>query len=772
MTVVGQFPEWKSPTTLQPGMRISRSNPVRSVALLLLLASAANAQDPPATTSSPASPEAALAARRQAVEAQLANVRERLARAGAGTTTAPALPETDLLESTKVIFDQLEAQYQRQSELQESIAQLEAELAALRAAGPSEARPDSFLLLETTRDERAALSGRSGVLAASRDAAQAALDDARKQRDEAERRRRTAKESLETNQSETARAELATSLNIAELESRLARETFELRKIEKENQSLQQQVHDLRSTLLAEKVAWIEERARFTQEDLDAQLEKVARAELEQSRRLEKAKLEMESTARRLASLRQRRDAAPDPSPALDEQIEAARMARETRQIEITLLGERIQRLARVNEVWMRRYQVINGQASADDLTIWDGEARADASRLKLSLELYAEEIGERRRTLATLELRTQSSAEAAPESVGPIREQIQQVQAQISLYEKSITVTEQARRLQEKLISEIGAERATVTVGERLRLIWSAVLRIWRYELFVVDDRPITVSKVVVGILLVVVGAVASKFLSVLIAGRLLPRLRVAEGAAAAIQSVLFYTLLLTFGLLALRIVNVPLTAFAILGGALAIGLGFGSQALMNNFISGLILLVERPIRVGDLIEMQELLGVVEHIGPRSTRVRRPENVEIIVPNSAFLQENVTNWTLTDDRYRAKVSVGVIYGSPTRDVARLIRHAVEEHGKVLPKPEPILLFSDFGDSALIFEVHFWIRMRRLMDRRIIESDIRFRIDSLFREANIVIAFPQRDVHLDSKQPIEIQLLKPDGPGDDAIESL
>lgn len=736
---------------------------------LLMCAAAAFAQDVPPTTSRPSSPEAALAARRQAVEAELANVRDRLARIG--TAAAPAaLPETELLESTNVVYDQLEAQLHRKTELQESIAQVEAELAALRAAGPSEPRPESFVLLETTRDELAALSGRAGVLAASRDAAQAALDDARKRFDEAERRRRTARELLERGQVEAA-PELANSLRIAELESRLARETFELRKVEMENQSLEQELHDVRSTLLAEKVAWIEARARFTQEDLDAQLENVARAELEQSRRLEKAKLEMESAGRRLATLRQRRDAAAESSPALDERIEAARLARETRQIEITLIGELIQRLARVNEAWKRRYQVINDLASADQLAAWHAEARSAASRLKLSLELYAEEISERRRTLVTLEQKAQSAAETTPDSVDPIREQIRQIQSQIGLFETSIAVTERARRLQEKLLGEIGAERSKVTFGERLRSIWSAVLRVWRYELFVVDDRPITVSKVVVGILLVVVGAVASKFLSVLIAGRLLPRLRVAEGAAAAIQSVLFYTLLLSFGLLALRIVNVPLTAFAILGGALAIGIGFGSQALMNNFISGLILLVERPIRVGDLIEMEELLGVVEHIGPRSTRVRRPENVEILVPNSKFLQENVTNWTLTDDRYRARVVVGVVYGSPTRDVARVIRHAVEEHGKVLAKPEPIILLSDFGDSALIFEVHFWIRMRRLMDRRIIESDIRFRIDSLFREASIVIAFPQRDVHLDTKQPIEVQLLKALESTDNSIES-
>jgi len=157
---------------------------------------------------------------------------------------------------------------------------------------------------------------------------------------------------------------------------------------------------------------------------------------------------------------------------------------------------------------------------------------------------------------------------------------------------------------------------------------------------------------------------------------------------------------------------------------------------------------------------QIDDLVGVVEHIGPRSTRVRSPENRDIIVPNSSFLEKNVVNWTLSDDRYRTHIVVGVMYGSPVREVIRLIRKALHEHGKVLSKPEPIVLFADFGDSALSFEAHFWIRMRRLMDCRVIESDIRARVDALFREAGIVIAFPQQDVHLDSQSPIQVQLMQ------------
>jgi small-conductance mechanosensitive channel len=206
---------------------------------------------------------------------------------------------------------------------------------------------------------------------------------------------------------------------------------------------------------------------------------------------------------------------------------------------------------------------------------------------------------------------------------------------------------------------------------------------------------------------------------------------------------------------------VKVPLTAFTVLGGAVALGVGFGSQNIINNFISGLILLAERPVKVGDLIQLGDLFGNIEHIGARSTRVRTGSNLEIIVPNSTFLQNNVINFTLSSDKVRTLVEVGVVYGSPTVTVTQLLRRAVVETGRVSKDPPPIILFTGFGDNSLNFEVHFWIRMRTVMDRLQVESAVRYRVDQLFREEGIVIAFPQRDVHLDTASPLQIQMVEP-----------
>jgi small-conductance mechanosensitive channel len=219
------------------------------------------------------------------------------------------------------------------------------------------------------------------------------------------------------------------------------------------------------------------------------------------------------------------------------------------------------------------------------------------------------------------------------------------------------------------------------------------------------------------------------------------------------------FYVLLASFTLLALRMVSFPLTAFTVLGGALAIGLGFGSQNVMNNFISGLILMLERPVRAQDVIEVDGIPGTIEHIGARSTQIRSADGRHIIVPNSFFLESNVVNWTLADDVVRARVDVGVVYGSPTRTVDRLIRQVLDEHASILATPKPRILFAAFGDNSLNFEAYFWIRARSMMERMAIESDVRYRIDDLFREADLVIAFPQRDVHLDSVRPHEVRVV-------------
>ncbi len=229
-------------------------------------------------------------------------------------------------------------------------------------------------------------------------------------------------------------------------------------------------------------------------------------------------------------------------------------------------------------------------------------------------------------------------------------------------------------------------------------------------------------------------------------------------ENVANLVKKTLYTVSVICVVIFAMITVKIPLTVFTFMGGALAIGVGFGAKNLINNFMSGIILLFERPIKVGDIVEIEGTRGRVVSIGGRCSQIRRFDGIDILVPNSSLLEKNVVNWTLSDKLLRLKVSVGVAYGSHTRDVSEVITNTVNEHGKVLKDPKPMIIFEDFGDSALIFTVYFWIEVSPEAYYRIVASDIRHMLDKRLRDAGITIAFPQRDIHLDSSRPIEIQI--------------
>lgn len=289
-----------------------------------------------------------------------------------------------------------------------------------------------------------------------------------------------------------------------------------------------------------------------------------------------------------------------------------------------------------------------------------------------------------------------------------------------------------------------------------------------WHYPLFRLSSgNEVTVSQIVLAVSVVVLGLLLTWFLRRLL-GRRMEKSKVDPNAALAIQRVFFYSVLVLLFITALGMLRIPVTALAFVSGAVAIGVGFGAQAVINNLISGWILMSERPVRIGDFVEIDDNRGVVESIGNRSTRIRRVDGVHLLVPNSHMLERMVINWTLVDRRFRSIVRVGVAYGSDVRLVEKLLYQAAGEQDEVLPEPKPIVVFEDFGDNALIFEVFFWCQAGAERELRMIRSDVRFRFDELCREHGVVIAFPQRDVHLYAKTPIEISGRAAQEPGGDA----
>ena len=293
------------------------------------------------------------------------------------------------------------------------------------------------------------------------------------------------------------------------------------------------------------------------------------------------------------------------------------------------------------------------------------------------------------------------------------------------------------------------------------IRNILAMLRQIWEFELYGSGGVTIHLNQVVIAFLIIILGGVASKRISGMIGNRLNATGRLKSNAAFMIQRIIFYLLLVIATLIALPIAGIPITVFTVIGGALAIGIGFGAQNLFNNLMSGIIIMLEQPIRIGDVIELEEQEGRVQNIGNRCVRVRRTDGVDVLVPNSHFLEQQVVNWTLFDNAIRGSVRVGVAYGSPTDKVAAIIEKIASRHPEILSRPEPArVLFEDFGDSALVFNLLFWTQVLRPMDLRVIQSDLRFQIDAAFREDGIVIAFPQQDVHLDSLRPIDVRVVR------------
>jgi len=276
----------------------------------------------------------------------------------------------------------------------------------------------------------------------------------------------------------------------------------------------------------------------------------------------------------------------------------------------------------------------------------------------------------------------------------------------------------------------------------------------ILRFALFTINEQTITVGQLLLVFAVLLIGYYLIHKSNKLIVARLTKQ-DIDRDLVLLIQRLYLIVTLVLLGLVALSFLNVPLTAFAFVSGALAIGIGFGAQNIVNNFISGWILMWERPIRIGDFLEIGEVKGTVETINTRSTRIRRTDGVHLLIPNSQLLETMVVNWTLIDRLLRGHVRVGVAYGSPVKKVAELIEQAARDHKDVLATPEPLVIFEDFGDSALIFDLYFWIHAVGERDLRVIRSDIRFAIDELFARNEIVIAFPQRDIHVDGALRIE-----------------
>jgi small-conductance mechanosensitive channel len=453
-------------------------------------------------------------------------------------------------------------------------------------------------------------------------------------------------------------------------------------------------------------------------------------------------------------------DQTPADAQVRDKEIENLRLWYDAGNAQVIVVSQLITFRNDLKKLWQYRYELFHNTPLAD-IPAWKKEISQGLEQLEQGRQKAS---GVQTGCLNEIIVRNESlaSADRASKTSLYLEEQIRALKEREGLSREYLEAVRKMEWEYKRLLAEIQSRESRISLRQRIERYGVVISRVWRYELTSVDDHPITVGKIITAVLLLIIGYFLSKLLTLQMGKQLKQRFAVDEAAVFAWQQIVHYLLLVLLLLFVLNLVRIPLTFFTVVGGALAIGVGFGSQTIVNNFLSGLILMLERPIKIGDIVEVEQVSGTVEWVGARSTRIKTFDNLRLVVPNSAILQNKIINWSLTDDIVRRTVTVGVMYGSPVRKVEQLLLQAADEQRLVERYPEPQVFFEDFGDSALIFELLIWVSLVRTgksqSSIRRVESEIRFRVDELFRQEGIIIAYPQRDLHIDSLKPIEVRL--------------
>lgn len=419
-------------------------------------------------------------------------------------------------------------------------------------------------------------------------------------------------------------------------------------------------------------------------------------------------------------------------------------------------------------DAWEARFQVMNSEDAAERVKAI-ARLRKAYEGLRGSRGMTQERLEAARTEVREQALRLETLAETAAE-FRPARALLATLQQRVNRIEK---LELGASRLQTLIGRWLGDfEYGGGAPGERLgRQMQEWGYLLWNYELFSVEDTAeidgrtvtvaygVTIRKSVGAMVLFLVGYWLCALLARHLQKAMVQRLGVAEQVAQVIRRWLMILFSLLLLLMVLNLVRIPLTVFAFLGGALAIGVGFGTQTIIKNFISGIIILFERKIRVGDIVQLGGMTGTVVAVDLRASTVRGFDGLEALVPNSSFLENQVVNWTYSNSRVRRTIRIGVAYGADMPRAAALLAECAGRHVQVLREPAPEVLFEDFGDSAQMLALYFWVDLGPNVSGVRVESELRFAIEAAFRQAGIAIPFPQRELHLHSSQPLAVSVV-------------
>jgi small-conductance mechanosensitive channel len=546
-----------------------------------------------------------------------------------------------------------------------------------------------------------------------------------------------------------------------------------------DNLRLQLKTAEAELSLLERQVAAVEKHVAFSDEDAEA----IVQASQQRQKALRDELVPLHKRQRAAADARERAIEARDKALAAEEGtidadalalVQARALAAETTTDALQLMVEAVEWLLQIESYHLaaqedRRILMTKGTPRAER-TAAEEAIRVVIDRLKAWEIVTANETNTVAADLANVETRLAALAEGDARLAILQEERAMLIERQAAVQRVARAVTAQGRQLNRWIAHY---ETRNRPFSEKLGDYWNRFTGYFRALLAIeifhyqkgageAGKRSVSLGMLLFAALLFLVPYFIARLILRRIQRASVAMHLVDEAQARTLGNWLGLLVAIPVALFALNFLGIPLTVFAFLGGALVIALGFGMQTILKNFISGIIVLFERRIRVGDIVEVDGCTGLVTEINTRSSIIRSPDGIETLVPNSLFLENRVTNLTLSDRRSRRVIRVSAAYGTPPPKVIAALRECVDRHGLILKDPEPLILFEDFGDSSVIFAVYFWVEFNDRTNPLVVASDLRIMIEKRFAELGIHIPFPQRDFHFTSDEALTVRLAPED----------
>ncbi len=510
--------------------------------------------------------------------------------------------------------------------------------------------------------------------------------------------------------------------------------------------------------LLENELRVVRRNVDFSEEDL----QKLVKSAAERQAAIRK---EIAETTRKLREAQTVRNAAKadlDRQPASEAEVEIRRLqlsAAETRAEVLQFIAENLGALEGIESYVATAYQNRRTLAGVASKAAREAALQSLAS---LRDRVAAWEVVSTNELAAVNADLTQQGVVAAEIPVGdprnvPLAEMRAALWAKQSFLQRVVQTTGDLRKSTSRWVDEnnVATERTLATrirdylttVRVNLRSVWD--INISKYEETTPTggkiQRSVKLGTIIKALLFFAIAYYILASISRRMQHVVVRRNHIGEAQANTLRTWLMIVVAFCLAIATLNFLSIPLTLFAFFGGALAIGLGFGTQTLIKNFISGIIVLFERKIRVGDIVDVGGIAGSITEINTRSSVLRGADGKETLVPNSQFLENQVTNLTLSNRRVRRTLKVRVALGSAPQEVVTILKECAERHGLVLKNPAPIMTFDDFADNSHVFAIYYWTEFDSQTDSDVVASDLRFMIEKSFAETGIMFPSSQQE---------------------------